>query len=53
MNWMDNLKVAYKLIILNIVALIGMAFRKNREIFLVSGFRKRTWRFSLRLLRIR
>ncbi|MBR1859710.1 MAG: methyl-accepting chemotaxis protein, partial [Selenomonadaceae bacterium] len=24
MNWMDNLKVAYKLIILNIVALVGM-----------------------------
>ena len=24
MNWMDNLKVAYKLVILNIVALIGM-----------------------------
>ena len=25
MNWMDNLKVAYKLVILNIVALVGMA----------------------------
>ena len=24
MNWMDNLKVAYKLVILNIVALVGM-----------------------------